>query len=292
MAITYYTQAIIRCLSTDTKPTTGILVGAYLIETDTLQKYKWNGSDWAAEDGEGLGDMTKAVYDPDEDGVIATAQLDPTVGTAISQSHDGDAQDIVISGKATLAEVKADDTIADALTKRHTANVDTDLDATFEATFEKVANKNAANGYCPLGADGLVPSANLPAASSGEAFPVGAVFLAVVDTNPGTLLGYGTWSQIANGKFLVGQSGLDADFDTAEETGGAKTHTLTESEMPAHVHAENAPSSASSGALKFGIDTNASGTQDSGLSTGSTGSGTAFSIVPPYFVVYVWKRTA
>lgn len=70
----------------------------------------------------------------------------------------------------------------------------------------------------------------------GQAFPVGAVFLAVVSTNPATLLGYGTWAAFGAGRMLVGLDAADADFDTAEETGGAKTHTLTVAEMPAHTH--------------------------------------------------------
>ena len=125
-----------------------------------------------------------------------------------------------------------------------------------------------------------------------DAWPVGSIFIAVVSTSPATLLGGGTWSAVAAGRMLIGLDSGDATMDTAEETGGAKTHTLTEAEMPAHVHGELAPTSASSGALKFGIDTNASGSQAAGLNTGSTGGGGAHNNMPPFFVVYMWKRTA
>jgi microcystin-dependent protein len=73
----------------------------------------------------------------------------------------------------------------------------------------------------------------------GEAFPVGSVFIAVVSTNPATLLGYGTWSAFGAGRVMVGRDAGDTDFDTAEETGGAKTHTLTTSEIPSHTHTQD-----------------------------------------------------
>ena len=63
----------------------------------------------------------------------------------------------------------------------------------------------------------------VPLPSGSEAFPVGSVFIAVVSTNPGTLLGYGTWSAFAAGRVLVGLDSGDTVFDTVEETGGAKT---------------------------------------------------------------------
>ncbi len=62
-------------------------------------------------------------------------------------------------------------------------------------------------------------------AGGGQAFAVGGVYFNVTGVNHATELGYGTWAQIAQGQFIVGQKATDPDFDVAEETGGAKTHT-------------------------------------------------------------------
>ena len=72
------------------------------------------------------------------------------------------------------------------------------------------------------------------------AWPVGSVFIAVVSTNPNTLLGFGTWSAFGTGRTLVGIDTGDPDFDVVEETGGAKTVTLAIAEIPAHTHTQDA----------------------------------------------------
>ena len=59
------------------------------------------------------------------------------------------------------------------------------------------------------------------AGDGGEAFPVGSVYLAVVSTNPATLLGYGTWSALGAGRVLMG---VDAG-QSGEETGGSASHS-------------------------------------------------------------------
>lgn len=113
-------------------------------------------------------------------------------------------------------------------------------------------------------------------------WPVGSVFISVVSTDPATLLGFGTWAAFGAGKTLVGLNSGDTDFDTVEETGGAKTNTTTYS---------GTTSSDSGGGKGF---------QDSGSPDGAifghthTFSGTtaAMSVVQPYIVVYMWKRTA
>lgn len=69
-----------------------------------------------------------------------------------------------------------------------------------------------------------------------DAWPVGSIFLSAVSTDPATMLGGGTWVAIGTGRTMVGFNGADTDFDTALETGGAKTHTLTEANLGSHDH--------------------------------------------------------
>lgn len=57
----------------------------------------------------------------------------------------------------------------------------------------------------------------------------------------GTTYGVGDGSSTFNvpnlkGRVPVGRDAAQAEFDTLGETGGAKTHTLTTGEMPAHTH--------------------------------------------------------
>ena len=63
-------------------------------------------------------------------------------------------------------------------------------------------------------------------------FPVGSIYTnSSVATNPGTLLGFGTWSAFGAGRVMVGFNSGNALFDTAEETGGSADSTL-----PTHTH--------------------------------------------------------
>lgn len=120
-----------------------------------------------------------------------------------------------------------------------------------------------------------------------QAFPVGGVFISVVSTNPATLLGYGTWTAFATGRTLVAIDVGQTEFDTVEETGGSKTHTLSIAEMPSHTHDSN-NTSGSASAYAF-----ATVAGNSALTiTGSTGGNGAHNNMSPYIVTYMWKRTA
>ena len=128
------------------------------------------------------------------------------------------------------------------------------------------------------------------------AYPVGSIYTSVVATNPATLLGVGTWAAFGAGKVMVGIDSSDTAFDTVEETGGAKTHTLSVSEIPSHNHY--------TGSFNQLLKVDGEGTihevdNSSGeprLNTSGaiqdTGGGGAHNNLQPYIVVYMWKRTA
>ena len=69
-------------------------------------------------------------------------------------------------------------------------------------------------------------------------FPIGSTYITQTNTNPSTILKFGTWERV-KGKVLVGLDEDDTTFNTIGKTGGEKTHTLTENEMPNHTHGEN-----------------------------------------------------
>ena len=126
------------------------------------------------------------------------------------------------------------------------------------------------------------------------AYPVGCIYTSTVSTNPATVFGFGTWGAFGAGKVLVGLDSGDTDFDTAEETGGAKTHTLTTAEIPAHNHQILRERSATTGGATTLIarTSDTSSTVDTTVFTENSGSGGAHNNVQPYIVVYMFKRTA
>jgi hypothetical protein len=155
---------------------------------------------------------------------------------------------------------------------------------------------------------------NAGGGSASAAWPIGSVFTSVVSTNPATLLGFGTWSSIASGRVLVGLDSGDTDFDTVEETGGAKTvasssqaFTGTQSTtIVNHTHDTTVyvgttdgtygtfdSSSTTPGTAKTITTGNPkSGGAASYTPAGTNAAGAATSVVQPYFVCYFWKRTA
>ena len=154
--------------------------------------------------------------------------------------------------------------------------------------------------------------------------PVGSIYInATVATNPGTLLGFGTWTTFGAGRVLVSLNSANVLFDTAEETGGSADSTL-----PTHTHTGTTDAGGSStGSVTGGVATDfgpfssatgvlaisdsvgnrpqgAAGTGSSRtatltipthqhtFTTASAGTSGTNANYQPYITVYMWKRTA
>lgn len=147
-------------------------------------------------------------------------------------------------------------------------------------------------------------------------YPVGSIYISTKNVNPSQFLG-GDWEQItdkfllaAGSKYTAGSKGGSATKIISKENlpnytlySASHTHGVTD---PGHKHAAggytyttghgNYPSLAASGTPGYALTTDRAST---GISIGNTtitvnsgGSGTALDIMPPYEVVYAWKRVA
>jgi hypothetical protein len=143
-------------------------------------------------------------------------------------------------------------------------------------------------------------------------YPVGSVYSnATSATNPNTLFGFGTWTAFGAGKVMVGLDNGDATFSTVGNTGGSKdaivvshTHTATSTVTDTgHAHSGTGGQFVENGGGGLSIgggagysyySTTASATTGITVATSnaSTGSSATGANLPPYVVVYMWKRTA
>ena len=135
--------------------------------------------------------------------------------------------------------------------------------------------------------------------------PVGSIYINATNaTNPGTLLGFGTWTAFGAGRVPVGFDAGNVLFDTAEETGGSAnatlpshTHTATVTD-PSHAHSyeafvdgglghaagattNDAPASLTTGSITTGIT----------VANSTEGASATNANYQPYITVYMWKRT-
>jgi len=186
---------------------------------------------------------------------------------------------------ATGAGVVVGGTTGQVLSKASATDYDTEW-TTIDALPDQTGNSGK---Y--LTTDGTDPSWGT--VGGGDAalasWPVGSVFISVVATNPNTLLGGGTWVAFGAGRVLVGIDAGQTEFDTVEEVGGAKTHTLTTAQMPSHTHTVNY------GNLDWvGGSTSFQGrlVVQGALSSGAAGGNGAHNNLQPYIVCHFWKRIA
>jgi len=153
-------------------------------------------------------------------------------------------------------------------------------------------------------------------------FPVNSIYLTATNINPSNSFSGTVWELVSEGRYLAGVGvGSDKNSNQATiregsnlDTIGEYSHTLTEPEMPRHKHGFSGADDA--GGTKQGLSPfvitrddpeqrilpGEPGNQDfqSGGRSGTDGESGIFAAggsqshnnAPPYFGVYVWKRTS
>lgn len=144
-------------------------------------------------------------------------------------------------------------------------------------------------------------------------YPVGSVYISFIYNSPANFIG-GTWEQLADAFLYAATSNIGI-------RGGEASHQLTVNELPSHQHGipqlEGNTNTAGEHSHKYGssrdlaapggnhgtafqasgYDTSSSGAHQHTFktntsNTGYTGATSAHNNMPPYIMVYMWKRTA
>lgn len=136
-------------------------------------------------------------------------------------------------------------------------------------------------------------------------YPVGKIIMDTENTNPATYLGFGTWELWGSGRVPVGVDSEDEDFNTVEQTGGEKEHTLTEEELPSlsgeinlaynkyiFENATGIVKKRGTGSVvqSIAIDGQTSYDKSSEGFIVEFGGGQAHNNLQPYITCYMWKR--
>lgn len=118
-------------------------------------------------------------------------------------------------------------------------------------------------------------------------FPVGSIYLSVLDTNPSKWFG-GEWEQIAKGRTLVGVDTNDTDFNESQKTGGSKYMQAHKHEYTSEGHIAKYPGWVyDAGGDRFALSNSGYRIEDAGIA----GKGDSENL-QPYFTCYIWCRTA
>jgi len=129
---------------------------------------------------------------------------------------------------------------------------------------------------------------------------IGDLYISTSPVDPATKYGVGTWESYGAGRVLVGIDPSQAEFNAAGETGGAKNVSLAVANLPPHDHPHEHSYTSKAGYASSGdggaltsprMDTDAT-YSTFGKTSSSVGSGSAFSVLQPYIVVYTWRRIA
>lgn len=129
-----------------------------------------------------------------------------------------------------------------------------------------------------------------------QTYPVGAIYMSVNNTSPASLFG-GTWLQLKD-RFLLGAG----DTYVAGATGGSASHSHTLNNGYAKIGYKTSEGTLAyreiplSSSWENNVRVNASRNYDTttyyDFATGLGGSTDSANNMPPYLVIYMWKRTA